>query len=186
MRIVAGAFKGRRLQAPEGRDLRPTSDRVRESVFNILLHGLETDIEGISVIDVFAGTGAMGLESLSRGAGHATFLEENGEAVRFIRRNAGAVGAAAQVTILKMDATALPAPPLVSKAPCGVVFLDPPYGSGLANPALDSLAGRGWIASGSVCVLELAAKEPFAPPAGFSVSDERRYGAARVVFLRLK
>jgi 16S rRNA (guanine966-N2)-methyltransferase len=185
MRIVAGSFKGRRLQAPNGRDLRPTSDRVREAVFNILLHGLDIEIEGVSVIDGFAGTGALGLEALSRGAGHATFLEENGEAVRFIRKNAGDVGAASPVTILKMDATNLPPPPMVSNAPCPIVFLDPPYGSGLAIGALEALAGRGWIAAGSVCVLELAAKEPFVSPAGFSPLDERRYGAARVLFLRL-
>ncbi|MCG8508603.1 MAG: 16S rRNA (guanine(966)-N(2))-methyltransferase RsmD, partial [Rhodospirillales bacterium] len=169
MRIVAGEFKGRRLQAPDGRDLRPTSDRVREAVFNILLHGLEAGIEGVSVIDAFAGTGAMGLEALSRGAGHATFLEESGEAIRFIRRNAGAVGAASQATILKMDVTSLPAPPLVSHAPCEVVFLDPPYGSGLAGPALDSLFKQGWIASESICVLEIAAKDALTPPPGFNV-----------------
>ena len=186
MRIVAGAYKGRRLEAPEGRDVRPTSDRVREALFNILYHGLEADLEDATVLDVFAGTGAMGLEALSRGALRATFLDNDPIAVKFIQRNAGRVGAARDVTVLKLDVTMLPAPPLVTEAPCAFAFLDPPYGTGLAAPALEGLMRRKWIASGTLCTVEVAAKEPFAAPPGFTVLDERRYGAARVIFLKVE
>jgi 16S rRNA (guanine966-N2)-methyltransferase len=107
-------------------------------------------------------------------------------AIRFVQRNAGNVGAARDVTVLKLDATMLPAPPLVTEAPCAFAFLDPPYWSALAVPALEGLLRRKWIGTGSVCTVEIGAKEPFAPPSGFSVLDERRYGAARVVFLTVK
>lgn len=186
MRIVAGAYKARRLEAPQGRDVRPTSDRVREALFNILFHGLDADLEDAAVLDVFAGTGAMGLEALSRGARRATFLDNDPTAIRFIHQNAGAVGAARNVTVLKLDVTMLPAPPLVADAPCAFAFLDPPYGSGLATSALEGLVRRKWIETGTICTVEVAAKEPFAPPPGFTVLDERRYGAARVIFLQVE
>lgn len=185
MRIVGGSFRGRRLTVPEGRDIRPTSDRVREAVFNILVHGFEIEWDGMSVLDVFAGSGAVGLEALSRGASHATFIDDNDLAIRCVRQNAGAVGAARGATVLKLDATRLPPPPLVAEAPCGVAFLDPPYGSGLAAATLAGLAARGWIGPGSICVVEMAAKEPFKAPDRFDLVDERRYGAARVLFLDL-
>lgn len=183
MRIVAGRFRGRRLEAPAGRDLRPTSDRVRESVFNILDHGFEVDWEGAAVLDVFAGTGAYGIEALSRGAGHATFLDNSDVALRCVRRNAGNAGAAAAVTALRLDATQLPPPPLAAQAPCPIAFLDPPYGSGLAPAALTGLVARGWIGAGSLCVVEVGARETLAAPEGYTELDARRYGAARVVFL---
>lgn len=183
MRIVGGAFRGRRIEAPEGRDIRPTSDRAREAVFNILVHGFDVDWEEMAVIDVFAGTGAMGLEALSRGAAHATFIDQDPAAIRCIRQNAGAAGAARAVNILKLDATKLPPPPLVTQAPCGLAFLDAPYGSGLTGPALIGLAARGWIGPGSLCIVEIGAKEVFKAPDGFEAVDERRYGAARVLFL---
>ncbi|MBL6928428.1 MAG: 16S rRNA (guanine(966)-N(2))-methyltransferase RsmD [Rhodospirillales bacterium] len=185
MRIVGGTFKGRRLQAPDGRDLRPTADRAREAVFNILGHGLGVDLNGLVVVDFFAGTGAMGLEALSRGAIHATFVDQSSEANRFTRKNTGALGAAQSSTILKLDASDLPPPPLVAKAPCALAFFDPPYGSGLAAPALMSAARKGWIEAGSVCTVEFAAKENFDVPPGFDVLDERKYGAARFFFLEM-
>jgi len=183
MRIVGGDFRGRRLTVPEGRDIRPTSDRAREAVFNILAHGMEIEWEAMSVLDVFAGTGAMGLEALSRGAAHATFIDNNGAAIHCIRENAGLVGAAGTVTVLKLDAARLPPPPRVAEAPCGLAFLDPPYESGLATPTLAGLAARGWIGPGTLCTVEVGAKEAFKAPDGFEVMDERRYGAARVLFL---
>jgi len=186
MRIVAGTYKGRRLEAPAGRDVRPTSDRVREALFNILSHGLDAELEDAAVLDVFAGTGAMGLEALSRGARRATFLDNDPIAIRFVQRNAGAVGAARDVTVVKLDVTMLAAPPLVTEAPCAFAFLDPPYGSGLAAPALEGLLRRMWIGTGTVCTVEVGSKEAFAPPPGFNVLDERRYGAARVVFLTVE
>jgi 16S rRNA (guanine966-N2)-methyltransferase len=183
VRIVGGRFRGRRLTAPAGRDLRPTSDRAREAAFNILAHGFEIDLEGLELIDVFAGTGAMGLEALSRGAARVTFIDDAQAALDCVRRNAGAVGVARQVTLLKLDATHLPPPPLVAGAPCPLAFLDAPYDSGLSEPALESLAAAGWIAAGSLCTVELSARERFAAPAGFEVADDRHYGAARILFL---
>lgn len=183
MRIVGGAFRGRRLEVPEGRDIRPTSDRAREAAFNILVHGFAIEWEEASVLDVFAGTGAMGLEALSRGAAHATFIDNDGLAIRCIHQNAGVVGAAREISVLKLDATKLPPPPLVAQAPCGLAFLDPPYGSALVVPALAGLAARGWIGPKSLCVVEVGAKETFKAPDGFAALDDRRYGAARVLFL---
>jgi 16S rRNA (guanine966-N2)-methyltransferase len=185
MRIVGGRHRGRPLRAPGGRDSRPTSDRAREAIFNILAHGMEDfELDGASVVDVFAGTGALGLEALSRGAAHATFIDDDGRAMGCVRGNAAALGERGAVTLLTLDAARLPPPPLAARAPCALAFLDPPYGAGLAAAALEGLAGRGWIAPGAVCVVELAAPEPFTPPPAFEAVDERTYGPARVVFLR--
>ncbi len=184
MRIVGGAFKGRRLSAPEGRDTRPTSDRVRESVFNILLHAdFAPDLDDASVVDMFAGTGAMGLEALSRGAGTVTLVDNDDRARAVILKNAGALGKARAVTVLKLDAAQLPPPPRIAKCPATVAFLDAPYGSELSAPALQSMADRGWIATGSLCVVETEAKQPFEPPRGFTLEDQRTYGAAMITFL---
>jgi len=183
MRIVGGSFRGRRLAVPEGGDIRPTADRAREAVFNILVHGFAVEWEETTVVDVFAGTGAMGLEALSRGALHATFIDDDGLAIRCIRENAGVVGAAPSASILKLDATRLPPPPLIAQTPCGLAFLDPPYGSDLVVPALAGLSTRRWIGPKSLCVVEVSAKEAFKAPDGFVTLDERRYGAARVLFL---
>ncbi len=185
MRIVGGRHRGRPLRAPGSRDSRPTSDRAREAIFNILAHGMEDfQLDGASVVDVFAGTGALGLEALSRGAAHATFIDDDGAAVRAARGNAAALGERGAATLLTLDARRLPPPPRAAETPCALAFLDPPYGSGLAAAALEGLAAWGRIAPGAVCVVELAAREPFAPPAGFEAVDERTYGPARVVFLR--
>lgn len=185
MRIVAGSHRGRAIVAPPGSALRPTADRVRESVFNVLVHGGaglggEDHVAGARVLDGFAGTGAMGLEALSRGAGHATLMENDLTALEFCRANVRALGEAARATVLGGDCLA----PVRAAGPCSLVFLDPPYRSGLAAPALEALRAAGWIAPGAVCIVELGAREKFDPPAGFLVLDERRYGAARVVFLR--
>jgi 16S rRNA (guanine966-N2)-methyltransferase len=184
LRIIAGAHRGRRLRAPAG-GARPTADRAREAVFNILAHGVAgAGIDGVSVLDVFAGSGALGLEALSRGAVHATFMDDDGAALACVRANLKALDAAADATLLDADATRPPPPPLAARAPCALVFLDPPYGSGLAPEALAALAAKGWIAGGAVCVAEVAAREDFAVPARFDILEERTYGATRVVFLR--
>lgn len=167
---------------------RPTADRVRESVFNILSHGPDwapdwDGFDGAAVLDLFAGTGALGLESLSRGAAHATFVDTDAQALLAIRRNAAALGEARAVLELRLDATRLPPPPRRAMTPAALAFLDPPYESGLAVPALSGLAGRGWLAAGGLAVVEVAALEPLPPPPGYAVADERIYGAARVVFL---
>ena len=175
MRIVAGRHRGRRLAAPPGRDLRPTSDRAREAVFNILTHGRDA-VAGARVLDAFAGTGAMGLEALSRGAAHATFMDSDCEPCR---ANVEALGETGGAAVIEGDC--LHPPP--ADAPCRLVFLDPPYGGDLAAPALVALGEAGWIADGAVCVVEVAAGETFAVPDGFEPFDERHYGAARIVFL---
>lgn len=184
LRIVGGVHRGRRLLAPVGDAVRPTSDRAREALFNILSHG-NFAAEGSpfaerSVLDAFAGTGVLGLEALSRGASMAVFIEREREALAALRRNVGALGEEDRAQIIAGDATR---PPRAIFA-CAVAFLDPPYRSGLAAPALEALAAGGWLAPDALAVIEVAAREelPLAP--GFTLIDERVYGAARLVFLR--
>jgi 16S rRNA (guanine966-N2)-methyltransferase len=184
MRIVAGKHRGRPLLAPPGERVRPTSDRAREALFNILSHG-DFAAEGVPfaeapVLDAFAGTGALGLEALSRGAGAAVFIEQDSAALAALRKNIAALGESGRSRIISGDATRPPR----AQAACAVVFLDPPYRSGLAGPALTALAAAGWFAPGALAIIELAAREELPPAAGFAVIDERRYGAARLVFLR--
>jgi len=184
MRIVGGSHRGRRLVAPPGDSVRPTSDRAREALFNILSHG-NFAVEGSPfaenpVLDAFAGTGAVGLEALSRGASAAVFIENEREALAALRRNVGALGEAERAHIVAGDATR---PPRAAFA-CAVAFLDPPYRSGLAAPSLVALAAAGWLAPDALVVIEVAAREDFPPAPGFSLIDQRVYGAARLVFLR--
>src|SRR6516162_6966738 len=145
MRIVGGRHRGRRLLAPTGDTVRPTSDRAREALFNILTHGQLADdgipFAGAAVLDAFAGTGAFGLEALSRGAAEAFFIERDPEAVAVLRRNVASLGESAHAELIPGDATRPPR----ARAPCAVVFIDPPYGSGLAGPALEALDSAGWL-----------------------------------------
>ena len=186
MRIIAGKHRGRRIQvAAQG--VRPTADRAREAVFNILEHGIPwPGFSDCRVLDLFAGTGAYGLESLSRGAAFATFVDSDPAALLGIRRNAAALGEARSIVLLKLDATRLPPPARIVKAPCTIAFLDPPYESGFAVPALQGAASHGWIQNDALAVVEVSAREPLAPPPGYVVEDERLYGAARIVFLRFR
>jgi 16S rRNA (guanine966-N2)-methyltransferase len=176
MRIVAGRLRGRTIAAPAGTAVRPTADRVREAVFNVLAHGA-AEIEGARVLDAFAGSGALGLEALSRGAAFATFIDSSAEAIAACRANAEALGVARDSRFIRADAIQ---PPRADR-PCDLVFLDPPYRSGLAATALTQLAEAGWIAPGAVIVVELGG--PFAAPEGFTLTDERRYGRTRIAFL---
>ncbi len=180
MRIVAGRNRGRRLATPAGSTARPTADRARQALVNILAHGEGGGLDGARVVDAFAGTGALGLEALSRGAAHACFLESHPASLAALAANIAALGEAERTTVIRGDATR--PPPAV--LPCSLALLDPPYQSGLAGPCLEALAGAGWLADGAVAVVEVAAREPFAAPAGFAIADERIYGAARLVFLR--
>ena len=184
MRIVGGSHRGRRLIAPPGEAVRPTSDRAREALFNILSHG-DFAAAGLPfaerpVLDAFAGTGAYGLEALSRGAGMAVFIESDREALAALRRNVAALGEGERAQIVAGDATR---PPRAGFA-CALALLDPPYRSGLAAPALAALAAAGWLAPAALVVIEVAAREELPPSAGFTLLDERVYGAARLVFLR--
>jgi 16S rRNA (guanine966-N2)-methyltransferase len=183
MRVIAGAWRGKRLVAPTGTATRPTADRARQTVFDVLWHARWAGrgvIEGARVLDAFAGSGAMGIEALSRGAAEATFLETDAAALAAIRANLRACRAEPRGRVLRVDATA---PPPAS-APCGLVFLDPPYGKGMVTAALGALDGAGWIGREAVVVAELGAAEAFACPGGFTVEDERVIGAARAVMLR--
>lgn len=187
MRIIAGRHRGRRLEVPEGGAIRPTADRAREALFNILEHGGMTadgtsPLAGARVLDAFAGSGALGLEALSRGAAHATFMDRDRAALEIVRRNAETLGEGqATVALLRADAST-PAP---AGQPCSVVFLDPPYGKGLAVPALTALAAHGWLAKDAVAIIELSSKEAAPkPPDGFATLDDRAYGAARLLFWR--
>ena len=184
MRIIAGKWRGKRIAASAGRDVRPTSDRARGALFNVLTHGRPTaggwSLQGARVLDAFAGTGALGLEAVSRGAAHACFLENAAESLAILRKNIADCRADGLSTVIPGDAAAPPAAP----EGCGLVFIDPPYGRGLAAPALMQLADRGWVDPGAVCCIELGRQEVFDAPEGFERIDDRRYGAARVVMLR--
>lgn len=184
MRIVGGIHKGRALQAPKGRNTRPTSDRVRESVFNILRHGSwhAGVLEDSTVLDVFAGTGALGLEALSQGAKHAAFIERERPALEFCQSNIEALGEEERTSIFTFDATD-PIPRPLYIEPRSLVFLDPPYGKYLGAEALKGLAHKNWLKAGATCVLEMSKKVPEIIPAGFTLHDERTYGLARVAFL---
>ena len=185
MRIVAGRHRGRVINAPQGNDIRPTSDRVRESVFNILEHrdwgpgGLSV-VTGARILDGFCGTGALGLEALSRGGAHATFMDKNRLALALCRQNLDALGERSAADILQGDCLKPVRPP----ESCGLVLLDPPYKAGLAAPALSALRDTGWIAPGAICVVETEAGGTPDFPEDFEKLDSRKYGAARVHFLR--
>jgi 16S rRNA (guanine966-N2)-methyltransferase len=190
MRIVGGKHRGRPLAAPQGSEVRPTADRTRESLFNILEHGRfsadgTSPLRGAFVLDAFAGTGAVGFEALSRGAERLVAMDAQAEAIACIRANARTLGEVARVTLFQCDATKPPRPPAgPAGTPCGLVFLDPPYQSGLGLAALGALAAAGWIAPGAVCVLEIDKSEHGTAPDGFTILDERRYGKAKLVFMR--
>lgn len=181
MRIVGGKHKGRPLNAPKGSTTRPTSDRAREAIFNVLAHGVDgPDLRGAAVLDVFAGTGALGLEALSRGAVHATFVEHDRTAARILKDNIQALGETANTRVIERPAVRIgPA----SHGPVDVVFLDAPYGQELTEPALGVLAANGWLKDGTVIMAEVAANEPLAAPLSFCVVKEKAYGAARAVFM---
>lgn len=185
MRVVGGELRGRRLESPDGRDIRPTSDRAREALFNLLMHGPYDGPEGplprgLDVIDVFAGSGAMGIEALSRGASRATFIENDREAVRLIRHNLEGLELGTRAEVLPRDALA---PGLAPRAHA-LAFLDAPYRSGLSEPALEALAGNGWLTEDALCIVEVSKAETLTPPEGFAIVDERRYGAAHVYVLQ--
>lgn len=185
MRIVAGAHRGRAIVTPPGAGTRPTSDRARQAVFNILEHAAwAPELAGARVIDLFAGSGALGLEALSRGAAFCLFVETDDAARGAIRENIEALSLFGQTRIHRRDATDLGPRPGSAGAPFDLAFLDPPYGKGLAEKALAELAAHGWLAAGAVVMVERGAGEaPFAP-AGYELLDVRDYGAARVHFLR--
>jgi 16S rRNA (guanine966-N2)-methyltransferase len=183
MRIVGGKNRGHSLLSPSGSATRPTADRVREAVFNILVHGIAGfTLEGARVMDLFAGTGALGFEALSRGARFCQFVEESSEARGIIRRNADALGVIGRCKIWRRDATRLG--PCAPQTPFDLVFADPPYGKGAGERALASLVAGGWLTSGAVIVLEESEKTGVLKADRLSLVDSRVYGETRVSFFR--
>jgi len=183
MRIVGGRLGGRTLAGPKSQAVRPTSDRLRESLFNILAHGHGDPVTRARVLDLFGGTGALGLEAMSRGARFALFIDDGAEARALMRQNVEALGLGGVTRIFRRDATKLgPAHPV---EPFSLAFLDPPYGQGLAAAALIAARDGGWLAPGALLVVEEAAKSAFAPPPGFSELERRAYDDTEFAFCRL-
>ena len=182
LRIIAGAWRGRAIDVPEGDAIRPTSDRAREALFNRLAHGFAEhgfQLSGARVVDVFAGTGALGLEALSRGAAQTTFLERDLGAVALIKRNVAKFGAEDRAVVLNADAVNLPR----AAGAHDLALLDPPYAQDLALPALASLARQGWLKPGALLGVETEVDETLGEVAQFTVLDRRAYGRAAVTFL---
>lgn len=183
MRIIGGARRGLKLaevgQGDAAAHLRPTSDRVREAVFNLLINSQGVDLSGVRVLDLFAGTGALGLESLSRGAAEVTFVDDGAKALALLKSNIGKLQAEGQTRILRQNATRLGRNP---GAGYGLVFLDPPYGKGLGELALGAARTGGWLAPGAMVVWEEGAAP--AVPEGFALLDQRRYSDSVVTLLR--
>lgn len=182
MRIVGGTFRGRSLAAPRSQAIRPTTDRTREALFNILAHAYPDALDGARVLDLFAGTGALGLEALSRGAAGALFIEESAEGRGLIRTNIESMGLQGRAKIFRRDATSLG--DIGTIAPFDLIFADPPYGRQLAERAVVSALAGGWLKPDAVVVVEEAAATPFDPPAGFAAVDRRDYGDTTVTFCR--
>ncbi len=182
MRIVAGRFRGRALHGPRSGAIRPTSDKLRESLFNILAHSYGDPLPGARVIDLFAGTGAFGLEALSRGAEFCLFVDDGAQARALIRENVDALGLGGVTKIFRRDARRL------GEAPSGpkftLAFLDPPYGKGFARPTLQALDEGFWLAPGALVIVEEAATAEIPAPPVFHQLERRDYGETQVVFLR--
>ena len=184
MRIVGGDCKGRKLSAPAGRNTRPTSDRARESLFNILRRGIGFQVEDAYVMDLFAGSGALGLEALSRGAAECIFIDRARSAKQCIEDNLIALALTDRGAILKLDAAHLP-PRSADVAPAHLAFIDPPYGQGLAPTTLTSLQQGEWLAEKAFIVVETGETEDFSAPAPYILTDQRTYGPAQISFLQI-
>ena len=187
MRITAGKFGGRSLVTPRDASVRPTADKVRQAIFNILVHndfGTGFALLGARVADVYAGTGAMGIEALSRGAAFCLFVDDAAESRALIRRNVEALALTGVTKIWRRDAARLGAMAPGAGGPFGLVILDPPYRRGLIAPALTGLRDGFWLAENAVLVAETAAEETVPPTDGFAVLDARVYGDTRVALLR--
>jgi len=180
MRIVGGKHRGVALEAPKGDRTRPTTDRLRESLFNILAHRYADRLDGARVLDLFAGTGALGLEALSRGASFALFVETAADARAVIRRNIDALGAVGRTRVWRRDAAK---PGQCPVPPFDLVFADPPYGRGLGEPALAAAVADGWVAQGALAVLEERADALPSAVAGWRILESRTFGDSAVVIL---
>ena len=185
MRIVSGEFRGKTLATPPGEGTRPTSDRARQAIFNILEHAAWSQgVRDRRVIDLFAGSGALGFEALSRGAAFCLFVETDEAARGAIRENVDAMGLFGRTRVHRRDATQLGQRPGADGPAFDLAFLDPPYAKGLGETALQRLAQGGWLAPGALVVFERGADEPTLEAPGYEVLDQRTYGAAKVWFLK--
>ncbi len=182
MRIVGGRLRGRVLAAPKSQAVRPTADRLREALFNILVHRYADPVTGARVLDLFAGTGALGLEALSRGADFALFIDNAAAARALLRENVAALGLGGVSRIFRRDATRLGEAQAL--APFSLLFLDPPYGQGLAERALGSALAGGWVAPNALIAVEEAAKASFAAPEGFDELERRGFDDTELSILR--
>jgi 16S rRNA (guanine966-N2)-methyltransferase len=182
MRVVGGRLKGRNLASPSSRDIRPTADRLRESLFNILVHAYGDPTQDARVLDLFAGTGALGIEAVSRGAKFALFIDNGAEARALLRNNVEALGLGGITKVYRRDATNLGAAHPME--PFSLVFLDPPYGRGLAEQAMASLRDGGWLTPGALLVVEEAKAVAFAAPRGFEELERRVYDDTELVLLK--
>jgi 16S rRNA (guanine966-N2)-methyltransferase len=176
LRIVGGRLRGRVMKAPDSRAIRPTSERLRESIFDILVHAYGDPVAGARVIDLFAGSGALGLEALSRGAAFALFVDDGAEARALLRANIETLGLGGSTRVFRRDATKLGDAP----AEHSLAFLDPPYGKALAGPALQALVEGGWLTPGAVVVVEEDAHAAIAAPAPLRLAEERAYGDTKI------
>jgi 16S rRNA (guanine966-N2)-methyltransferase len=182
MRVVGGRLRGRTLAGPKTPAIRPTADRLREALFNILTHAYDDPVTDARVLELFAGTGALGIEALSRGAAFVLFIDDSAEARALLRDNTASLGLGGVSRIFRRDATKLgPAHPL---EPFSLAFLDPPYGTGLAAAALASARAGGWLAADALVVVEEATTAQFAAPAGFEESERRRYDDTEFILMR--
>src|SRR5947208_149329 len=182
MRIVGGRLRGRALVPPTSQGIRPTADRLREALFNILAHAYGDPVTGARVLDLFAGTGALGLEALSRGASFALFVDDGAEARALLRQNVEALGVAAVTRIFRRDAAKLG--PVHPVEPFSLMFLDPPYRKGLAEKALTSAREGGWLTDDALIVVEEAAEAGFKAPEGYEEIERRSYDDTEFVILR--
>lgn len=183
MRITGGLYSRRRLTAPKGAETRPTADRTRAAVFNILRHSTWGHPEGKTVLDGFCGTGALGLEALSHGARQAVFIDNAQSALDACRQNIATLGLEAQTQTLKYD---LSRPMQMQAGPFDLAFLDPPYGLGLGTAALENIFRAGWLSQNAVIVFECEKNQPEAIPDSFESIDERCYGNTKICFLKIK
>jgi len=183
MRIIGGEFRGRRIVAPKGTVARPTTDRTRESLFNILAHRPGFSFEALRVIDLFAGSGALGLEALSRGAAFCLFVETDPAARGAIRENIETLALFGRTKVHSRSATRLGPLPASAAPPFDLAFLDPPYGKGLIAPALNSLSAGGWLSPGALVVVEHPATEEVPPPKAYTALTTRRFGDSALSLL---
>jgi 16S rRNA (guanine966-N2)-methyltransferase len=182
VRIVGGRLRGRTIASPASREIRPTADRLRESLFNILAHAYSDPVSDARVIDLFAGTGALGIEAISRGAAFCLFIDNGAEARALLRQNVEALGLGGVTKVYRRDATALGS--VHPHEPFSLAFLDPPYGKGIAEQALASLRDGNWLVPGALVVIEEAVAAKVAAPAGYEELERRAYDDTEFVVMR--